>query len=196
MLPESWRAALSPDQQEWIGRTSPCRSTTSLPHPRPLLRLSAVPLDASQDLASTADLAPSLRATWSMTKAGLYRTIRRAWTSTAGLSCDPKLLPQLRSPHSGQQCDPAVQHGCGATHDSWMRRSVPYLGVCEQFPWPRLCVQAVLRPPPPPMPNLYRHQYGLLTVYGYDVVTRLEEYKARITSTFGSILKMDSTKKV
>ncbi|XP_041836780.1 uncharacterized protein LOC121636983 [Melanotaenia boesemani] len=30
----------------------------------------------------------------------------------------------------------------------------------------------------------------------YDVLTRLDEYKARITSTFGSILKMDSTKKV
>ncbi|KAL3065983.1 hypothetical protein OYC64_016008 [Pagothenia borchgrevinki] len=36
----------------------------------------------------------------------------------------------------------------------------------------------------------------LLTVYGYDIMTRLDEYKARITSTFGSILKMDSTKKV
>ncbi|MEQ2253141.1 hypothetical protein ILYODFUR_029157 [Ilyodon furcidens] len=54
MLPESWRAALSPDQQEWIGRTlfgtdrtspttSTCggtppshgRSTTSLPLPPP-----------------------------------------------------------------------------------------------------------------------------------------------------------------
>ncbi|KAI4796658.1 hypothetical protein KUCAC02_026835 [Chaenocephalus aceratus] len=36
----------------------------------------------------------------------------------------------------------------------------------------------------------------LLTVYGYDIMTRLDDYKARITSTFGSILKMDSTKKV
>ncbi|KAJ4946156.1 hypothetical protein JOQ06_023826, partial [Pogonophryne albipinna] len=35
----------------------------------------------------------------------------------------------------------------------------------------------------------------LLTVYGYNELTRLDEYKARITSTFGSILKMDSTKK-
>ncbi|KAI4800908.1 hypothetical protein KUCAC02_006994 [Chaenocephalus aceratus] len=36
----------------------------------------------------------------------------------------------------------------------------------------------------------------LLTVYGYNELTRLDEYKARITSTFGSILKMDSTKKL
>ncbi|KAJ4922561.1 hypothetical protein JOQ06_016565, partial [Pogonophryne albipinna] len=36
----------------------------------------------------------------------------------------------------------------------------------------------------------------LLAVYGYNELTRLDEYKARITSTFGSILKMDSTKKI
>ncbi|KAJ4946375.1 hypothetical protein JOQ06_024042 [Pogonophryne albipinna] len=35
----------------------------------------------------------------------------------------------------------------------------------------------------------------LLAVYGYNELTRLDEYKARITCTFGSILKMDSTKK-
>lgn len=44
----------------------------------------------------------------------------------------------------------------------------------------------------PPLPS----PIWLLTVYGYDVLTRLDEYKARITSTFGSILKMDSTRKV
>ncbi|KAK5611524.1 hypothetical protein CRENBAI_015477 [Crenichthys baileyi] len=78
MLPESWRAALSPDQQEWIGRTLFGRPRLTLPTstcggippataglqpasriPRPLLRLSAVFVDASQDLAATADLPPA-----------------------------------------------------------------------------------------------------------------------------------------
>ncbi|XP_024148415.1 uncharacterized protein LOC112158940 [Oryzias melastigma] len=74
-----------------------------------------------------------------------------------------------------------------------MRRAVHYLGVCEQF----LALGSVRGqfPPPPPMPPL-PSPIWLLTVYGYDVLTRLDEYKARITSTFGSILKMDSTKKV
>lgn len=36
----------------------------------------------------------------------------------------------------------------------------------------------------------------LLTVYSHDVLSRLDEVKARVTSVFGSILKMDSTKKV
>ncbi|CAH3183649.1 unnamed protein product, partial [Porites evermanni] len=35
-----------------------------------------------------------------------------------------------------------------------------------------------------------------LTVYCRDVLSRLEEVKAYITSTFGSVLKIDSTKKV
>ncbi len=36
----------------------------------------------------------------------------------------------------------------------------------------------------------------LLSVYAKDVLTRLPELKARVTSIYGSILKMDSTKKV
>ncbi|XP_064820251.1 uncharacterized protein LOC135538214 [Oncorhynchus masou masou] len=44
--------------------------------------------------------------------------------------------------------------------------------------------------PPVPSPVL------LLTVYSRDVLSRLDEVKARVTSIFGSILKMDSTKKV
>ena len=34
------------------------------------------------------------------------------------------------------------------------------------------------------------------TVYGQDILSRLDHIKASITSIFGSILKMDSTKKV
>ena len=34
-----------------------------------------------------------------------------------------------------------------------------------------------------------------LAVYLRDVISRIEETKAKITSTFGEILKMDSTKK-
>lgn len=35
-----------------------------------------------------------------------------------------------------------------------------------------------------------------LAVYVRDVMSRLDEIKAKITSTFGSVLKLDSTKKV
>ncbi|KAB5528391.1 hypothetical protein PHYPO_G00139690 [Pangasianodon hypophthalmus] len=36
----------------------------------------------------------------------------------------------------------------------------------------------------------------LLTVYGKDIISRLDHIKSSITSTFGTILKMDSTKKI
>ena len=36
----------------------------------------------------------------------------------------------------------------------------------------------------------------LLAVYCREVLSRLEDVKAYITSTFGSVLKIDSTKKV
>lgn len=54
-----------------------------------------------------------------------------------------------------------------------MWRAIRYLTICEQFLALSSC----------------------LTVYGYDILTRLEQRKARITSTFRSILKMDPTKK-
>ncbi|XP_046887325.1 uncharacterized protein LOC124474908 [Hypomesus transpacificus] len=44
----------------------------------------------------------------------------------------------------------------------------------------------------PPVPS----PVWLLTVYSMDVLSRLDEVEARVTSVFGSILKMDSTKKV
>ncbi|XP_061576197.1 uncharacterized protein LOC133442253 isoform X2 [Cololabis saira] len=73
-----------------------------------------------------------------------------------------------------------------------MRRAIQYLGVCEPF-----LSSAVTEPfPSPPQMAPVPSPVWLLTVYGYDILTRLEEYKGRITSTFGSILKMDSTKKV
>ncbi|XP_041836778.1 uncharacterized protein LOC121636980 [Melanotaenia boesemani] len=123
----------------------------------------------------------------SMTKGGLYRTIRRVldidgWylMATEYLECrqsevsHSRLYNTLRELHS----------------DSWMRRAIEDLGICEQF----LALRGQFPPPPqmPPVPS----PVWLLTVYSYDVLTRLDEYKARITSTFGSILKMDSTKKV
>ncbi|KAK1784257.1 hypothetical protein P4O66_019991 [Electrophorus voltai] len=46
-------------------------------------------------------------------------------------------------------------------------------------------------PPMVPVPT----PKWLLTVYVQDVLSRLEETKARVTSIYGAILKMDSTKK-
>lgn len=47
----------------------------------------------------------------------------------------------------------------------------------------------------PPLPAIPKPGW-FLAVYLRDVISRIEETKAKITSTFGEILKMDSTKKV
>ncbi|XP_056615538.1 uncharacterized protein LOC130430446 [Triplophysa dalaica] len=70
-----------------------------------------------------------------------------------------------------------------------MQRSMQYLTVCDQF---QGSTRPVTPPPMPPVPSarwlLYVHVEGVLSWY--------EELKARVISVFGSILKMDSTKKV
>jgi hypothetical protein len=47
----------------------------------------------------------------------------------------------------------------------------------------------------PPIPAIPKPDW-FLAVYLRDVVSRIEETRAKITSTFGEILKIDSTKKV
>ncbi|XP_069000216.1 uncharacterized protein [Embiotoca jacksoni] len=178
---------------------------------------------------------PQTLCTGSLTKAGLYRTIRRVldidgWYLMATeylecrrckkkvggwsqgvvrqlaptyscrfpavlaykLSCDQRVVGQLRRRSLGNGA--ARLHGALRERhsDAWMRTAIRYLGVCEQFVASR-SARAEFQPPPqmPPVPS----PVWLLTVYGYDVLTRLDEYKARITSTFGSVLNMDSTKK-
>lgn len=48
----------------------------------------------------------------------------------------------------------------------------------------------------PPQPEVIPSYKWILTVYSHDILHRLEDIKASITSTYGSILKLDSTKKV
>ncbi|KAI4819904.1 hypothetical protein KUCAC02_027906 [Chaenocephalus aceratus] len=112
---------------------------------------------------------------------------------TYKLSCDHRVVTQLKSRTLGNSATQLCNTLREQHSDAWMRRAIQYLGVCEQFL--ALCNVRGPFPPPPIMPTL-PSPIWLLTVYGYDILTRLDEYKARITSTFGSILKMDSTKKV
>ncbi|TKS65157.1 hypothetical protein D9C73_028123 [Collichthys lucidus] len=256
LLPESWRAALTAGQQDWIGRvlftrdsSGRSRLTSELnlwwypPQARPIYnqppaspdpffarRLFLWMLHRIWRLQLTC---PQPLCTGSLTKAGLYRTIRRVldvdgwylmvteylecrrckkkvggWSQgiirqlpptyscqfpavlTYKLSCDLRVVAQLRSRTLGNSANRLCNTLREQHTDAWMRRAIGYLGVCEQF----LALGGRRFPPPPQMPPV-PSPIWLLTVYGYDVLTRLDESKARITSTFGSILKMDSTKK-
>lgn len=69
--------------------------------------------------------------------------------------------------------------------EQWMSRSMLYLGVMRKFPQHQATLRAM-----PPVPGWN----WLFSVYVREACTRLEETKARVTSVFGEILKMDSTK--
>ena len=75
----------------------------------------------------------------------------------------------------------------------WMARSIEYLSVLRKLRVPGATApQAVSLPPMHPVPSVP----WLISVYARDAMTRLTETKARVTSIFGDILKLDSTKKV
>jgi hypothetical protein len=76
----------------------------------------------------------------------------------------------------------------------WLTQAARYLADCKGFADTKLLVSRTFAEPPAMIPTP-KYQW-LQTVYCNDVMNRMDEVKAAITSTFGSILKMDSTKKV
>ena len=71
-------SAHQPAERLVVPSPSPADLQSASRVPRPLLRMSAVSVDAPQDLGSAADMPPPQPlCTGSLTKAGLYRTIRR-----------------------------------------------------------------------------------------------------------------------
>ncbi|KAM9492387.1 uncharacterized protein ACWYII_004276 isoform 2-T4 [Salvelinus alpinus] len=111
---------------------------------------------------------------------------------TYKLSCDLRVVRMLRSRSLGNSASQTYSKLCESHSESWMRSGIRYLGECEQFLALGTGWQFTDLPEMPPVPS----PVWLLTVYSHDVLSRLDEVKARVTSIFGSILKMDSTKKV
>lgn len=83
---------------------------------------------------------------------------------------------------------------CVRHREQWVSQSAEYLSVLGKFMShatdPSRLAAQMPQMVPVPCPG------WLLSVYAKDVLTRLPELKARVTSIYGSILKMDSTKKV
>ncbi|XP_041368050.1 uncharacterized protein LOC121382599 [Gigantopelta aegis] len=81
--------------------------------------------------------------------------------------------------------------------EAWLQKTAHYLTDCKAFADANLN-RLVLRPSfvePPPAASVPKYKW-LLSAYCHDVMLRLDEIKSSITSTFGQVLKMDSTKKV
>lgn len=109
-------------------------------------------------------------------------------------SCGIRVLRMMRERTMGNSVTQLYKKLQEQHSEAWMERVLQYLTACEPF-----TRSTVVRPPvfaePPCLPALPKPKW-LLAVYARDVLSRLHEVKAKITSIFGSVLKMDSTKKV
>ncbi|KAK0139748.1 hypothetical protein N1851_023342 [Merluccius polli] len=103
------------------------------------------------------------------------RCVRGVW-ATAAASCKDRWL---------------------STPEVWLQKQLQFLTDCSGF---ARAVSAGLVAPmaigdTPKMMEVPKHRW-LMQVYSQDVLGRLEEIKASITSLFGRVLKLDSTKKI
>ncbi|CAB1416163.1 unnamed protein product [Pleuronectes platessa] len=102
-------------------------------------------------------------------------------------SCDKKVIRNLKyDTLSGLHHILEVQHT-----EEWKRQSVIYIGTLVKLQVPGAAQQQVSLPAMYPLPSVP----GLISLYVRKSLNQLEETKARATSIFGDILKMDSTKK-
>ncbi|KAJ8007961.1 hypothetical protein DPEC_G00099780 [Dallia pectoralis] len=111
---------------------------------------------------------------------------------TYRLSCDMKVVRLMRERTLGNSVTRLYSLLREQHSADWMARTLDYLTVCKHYVVPGVAPVKITTPPHIPVPSAQ----WLLTVHGYDVLFQVEDFKARITSIFGSILKMDSTKKV
>ena len=116
---------------------------------------------------------------------------------TYKLACDFRVVRLLRCRGLGNSPS-QLQRKLQEQHsEAWLQKTAHYLSECQQFAraGDRGLISRPLFDDPPPMSPVPKYQW-LLQVYCNDVLQRIDEIKAAITSTFGRVLKLDSTKKV
>ena len=122
--------------------------------------------------------------------------IRFSIVLTRKFACDQSVVAMMRARTQGNS-PTALCNGVRELHtEEWMRNTVAYLSDCDRHKKNREIIKFAPndyeKPPPfslPPTPKWF------LATYVRDVWSRLEMLKASATSIFGSILKIDSTKK-
>ncbi|XP_043078372.1 uncharacterized protein LOC122327230 [Puntigrus tetrazona] len=113
---------------------------------------------------------------------------------TRKYACDIRVIRLLRDRTLGNS--PArLERQLKENHgEEWLNRLAHYLGECADFVDRPSLYPVVCQEPPEPI-DIPTSRW-LLSVYGRDILSRIEHIKASITSIFGNILKMDSTKKI
>ncbi|XP_077089964.1 uncharacterized protein LOC143741583 isoform X2 [Siphateles boraxobius] len=113
---------------------------------------------------------------------------------TRKYACDMRVIRFLRERALGNSPSCLVRQLRENHSEEWLKRLCRYLGACSDFiSQPSLLPVRFQEPPEPE--TIPSHRW-MLAVYGRDILCRIDHIKASITSTYGCILKMDSTKKV
>ena len=116
---------------------------------------------------------------------------------TAMKACDIKVVRLLHQRGLGNSSTQVEKKLREQHSEDWLIRNIQYLTDCR--PFTTAAASGLVTPiefdNPPRMTQVPQYKW-LIQVYLQDELQRLEIIKAAITSNFGRILKMDSTKKV
>lgn len=115
---------------------------------------------------------------------------------TTQLALDRKCVSFMKPRTSGNSSS-YLQSAIEEAHsEEWARQTIRYLSDCERHVKMATFLPSAVAPLPlPPFRPLPLAQW-FETVHSNDILSHLDEMKGVITSTYGRILKMDSTKKV
>ena len=116
-------------------------------------------------------------------------------------TCDRKVTTMLRGRTLGNSSTHLRNMLLELHSEQWMRQVIHYLSDCKRHK--EKAAQGIpgvmgfdsTYDEPPQLPNMLGPRW-FVTCHGNDTLARLEEVKAQITSVYGKILKLDSTKKV
>ena len=108
-------------------------------------------------------------------------------------ACDVRVVRLLRERVAGNSASQLHRKLCEQHSEDWPARTLQYLTACQPFASSSLTTASTFTRPPerPALPS----PKWLMTVYVRDVLGRLDDVKAKLTYVYGTVLKMDSTKK-
>ncbi|XP_067281054.1 uncharacterized protein [Pseudorasbora parva] len=113
---------------------------------------------------------------------------------TQRYACDIRVIRMLRERTLGNSPTRLAKQLRENHGEEWLDRLAHYMEECAGFINRPSLLPVIYKKPPEPI-DVPTSKW-LLSVYGRDIISRIDHIKANITSTFGTILKMDSTKQI
>ncbi|CAK6959843.1 uncharacterized protein LOC117764855, partial [Scomber scombrus] len=113
---------------------------------------------------------------------------------TRKFACDVRVIRLLRERGLGNSPTRVLKQLKENHTEEWLNRVARYTTECVGFLQRPGLLPMVF--PEPREPVVVPSVKWLLSVYSQDILTRMEDIKARVTSVYGTILKLDSTKKI